>query len=80
MDGRVVETYIETPGKGRPMSTDAERDLAEALAALQRLHRHGIVTPDEAREAARLITGDAALDFPPAAPAAAPAREATTSS
>lgn len=46
-----------------------DRDVAEAIAALQRLHRHGVLTLEEAREAARLISGDDALEFPPPAPA-----------
>lgn len=51
------------------MSPDPHRDAAEALAALQRLHRHGILTLEEAREAARLISGDDAYELPPAPPA-----------
>jgi len=41
-----------------------ERDAAEALAALERLLRHEVVSPDEALQAARLITGDPAFVFP----------------
>lgn len=53
------------------MSRPSERDVAEALAALQRLHHHGVLPVEDAREAARLITGDDSYDFPPAS--AAPA-------
>lgn len=51
-----------------PMNPPPERAVAEALAALQRLHRHGIVPLEEAREAARLIAHDPTLEFPPPAP------------
>lgn len=56
------------------MSRPSERDVAEALDALQRLHRHGILPVEDAREAARLLTGDDSYDFP-SAPAAAPATD-----
>ncbi len=55
------------------MSPSPEREVAEALAALQRLHRHGILPLEEAREAARLIARDDKLEFPPPAPAPTPA-------
>ena len=51
------------------MSQAPSREVAEALAALQRLHRHGILPLEEAREAARLIARDDTLEFPPPAPA-----------
>jgi hypothetical protein len=51
------------------MTPPSERAVAEALAALQRLHHHGIVPLDEAREAARLLARDPSLEFPPPAPA-----------
>lgn len=47
------------------MSPQPDRDAVEALAALQRLHQHGVLSLEEAREAARLITGDEAYEFPP---------------
>lgn len=47
----------------------ADRDVAEALAALDRLQRHGVLPLEDAREAARLLSGDPAYEFPdPAAP------------
>lgn len=50
------------------MSPPSERDVAEALAALTRLHRHGILPLEEARDAARLIARDDDLEFPPPSP------------
>ena len=38
---------------------------AEALAALERLYRRNLVTLDQAKAAARLITGNDAIEFPP---------------
>lgn len=62
------------------MSPPADREVAEALAALQRLHRHGVLAVEEARQAARLITGDPAYEFPPPAAATpAPAVPASSS-
>lgn len=50
----------------------SERDAQEALAALDRLLRHDVVTLEEARLAARLVTGRDDVEFPlPAAPAPA---------
>ena len=54
------------------MSPPSERDVSEALAALTRLHRHGILPLEEAREAARLIARDDNLEFPPPEPRKAP--------
>ncbi|GEM_PF-3716795 len=48
----------------------SERDAQEALAALERLLRHDVVTLEEARLAARLVTGRDDLEFPPPAPPA----------
>ena len=51
-------------------------DPKEALAALERLvHRHHLLSEDEARRAARLITNDPGFEFPP--PKAAPGGEGT---
>ncbi|MFA5860796.1 MAG: hypothetical protein WDA16_03785 [Candidatus Thermoplasmatota archaeon] len=47
----------------------ASRDVQDALAALDRLvHRHKLLTPEQALQAARLITGNAAFEFPPPTP------------
>ena len=50
----------------------SERDVQEVLAALERLRRHEVISPDEALEAARLVTGDPTFTFPPPAPEGAP--------
>lgn len=52
-------------------------DASDALSALERLvHRHKILTLDQARAAARVITGNPDYELPaqpaPPAPAAAP--------
>lgn len=52
----------------------------DALAALERLLRHGVLNPEEARLAARLITGDPDLEFPPPAPPPAPSAEGEAAS
>lgn len=45
------------------------KDPSEALGALERLLlRHKVLTLEEAQAAARLITGDPNVVFPPAAP------------
>ena len=54
------------------------RDGNDALAALERLLRHKVISEEQAVAAARLITGDPGMVFPPprpppAPPAAAPA-------
>lgn len=60
----------------------AEPDANDALAALERLvHRHKVLTLDQARAAARIITGDPAFELPgepapPAPPAPPPAADA----
>jgi hypothetical protein len=46
----------------------SERDVQEVLAALERLRRHEVISPDEALEAARLVTGDPTFTWPPPAP------------
>lgn len=56
-------------------SRRGERDVSDALAALRRLQQHGVVTLDEAQQAARFITGDETFEFPPPAPEAAHAEE-----
>jgi hypothetical protein len=40
-------------------------EVQEALAALERLARHGVVPAEDALAAARLITGNPAYEFPP---------------
>lgn len=45
--------------------TAPSRDGQDALAALERLLRHGVITEEQAVKAARLITGDPGLAFPP---------------
>lgn len=45
-----------------------EREVAEVIAALDRLQRHEVITMEEALDAARLITGDPTFAFPPPAP------------
>ena len=62
------------------MSQAPSREVAEALAALTRLHRHGILPLEEAREAARLIARDDKLEFPPPAQAAPPESQASDGS
>lgn len=49
------------------------RDQGDAMAALERLFRHQVITLDQAKLAARTITGDESIVFPPPAPAAEPA-------
>lgn len=41
-----------------------DRDVREAIEALERLVRHHVITPEEARQAGRLLTGDAAFEMP----------------
>jgi hypothetical protein len=55
----------------------SERDAQEALAALERLLRHDVVTLEEARLAARLVTGRDDVEFPPPAPPGSPAATAS---
>lgn len=43
-------------------------DHGEALLALHRLVQRNVLSMDEARSAARLITGDPAVEFPPKPP------------
>lgn len=38
--------------------------VQDALAALERLLQRNVLTPDEGRSAARVLTGDPAFDFP----------------
>lgn len=40
------------------------KEKLDALEALERLARNGVVTPEEALRAARLIAGDPSLAFP----------------
>lgn len=53
--------------------TPPARDSPEALAALERLLQRNVVTLEQAKTAARLITGDPAVAFPP--PPQAPAAD-----
>lgn len=51
------------------MSQGAQDNHRDALAALERLvNRHRVLTAEEARNAARLITNDPDVQFPPARP------------
>jgi hypothetical protein len=51
----------------------AQREASDALAALERLvSRHKLLTPEQALQAARIITGDPTFEFPPPRPAAPP--------
>lgn len=49
------------------------KDGHDALAALERLLRHKVISEEHAVGAARLITGDPNLVFPPPRPPPAPA-------
>lgn len=41
----------------------------EALGALERLYRRNVITLEEGQAAARLLTGDESVTFPPPSPA-----------
>lgn len=43
--------------------------VQDALAALERLLQRNVLTHDEGRKAARVLTGDAAFEFPASAQA-----------
>lgn len=48
------------------------RAASDATAALDRLYRKNVVTLEEAQSAARLLTGDPNVVFPPPGPPSAP--------
>jgi hypothetical protein len=52
-------------------------DEQDALAALERLLRHDVISLEEARLAARLITGRDDVEFPPPVPPAPPGADGT---
>lgn len=71
------ERVLRRPAAFPAMNAPPGRDPNEALAALERLYHKQVVTLEEAKAAARLITGDENAEFPPPRPppAAAPPPE-----
>lgn len=62
----------------RPGAMAQSPTVEDQLAALERLvHRHNVLTLEEARAAGRILTGNPAFDFPPPAPPAPAAADET---